>query len=314
MFEIAQKSAYNLKMNTEEREVVELCDAWVREVGEKGDPNKEIAAFIKRTINETIYNAPDELLDMLFDRGSIGEFDAVEYEGAWKNGLVAYEAAKGGTVPRSWIDFTVLKPVRSNRQIETDLSYVDMRKNGFKSVANLTNFAMEALHNALFYDIFSTVDNGITGGPQLITDGSPNPTMTAMDALALYLKDRNPSGGVAVTLSKYAQAIMRMSNQVDFMSDRMKEEFSRYGFATSYNGVSIASIAGAKKLGTGELLIPDKRIFGIADKIGVLDRVGDVAVYENSDDQKEVIHIMVKNFTHDFVISNPENIAKIELS
>ena len=201
MFEIAQKSAYNLKMSTEEREAVELCDAWVKDVGEKGDPNKEIAAFIKRTINEKIYNAPDELLDFLFDRGSIGEFDDLDITGAPKNNLIAYEAAKGGAVRRSFIDFPALKPFRNNRQVETDLSYVDMRKNGFKSVANVTNFAVEALQNALFYDVFSVIDNAIVGGDQLITEASANPTITSMDSLVLYLTDRNPTGAIAGRVS-----------------------------------------------------------------------------------------------------------------
>ncbi len=39
-----------------------------------------------------------------------------------------------------------------NRQVETDISYVDLRKNGFKSIATLTTFMKEACQNALFYD------------------------------------------------------------------------------------------------------------------------------------------------------------------
>ena len=47
-----------------------------REIGKTGkDPECTIAEFINRTVNEEIYNAPDELLDQIFERGSVGEFD-----------------------------------------------------------------------------------------------------------------------------------------------------------------------------------------------------------------------------------------------
>jgi len=314
MFEIAQKSAYNLKMNTEETEVAQLCDAWVREVAEKGDPEKEIAAFIKRTIQERIYNAPDELLDMLFNRGTVGEFDDLEVTVEPKNTLVAYEAAKGGTVYRSWIDWKVLHPTWKNRQCESDLSYVDMRKNGFKSIAILTNFAEESLKNSLFYDVFGMIDAAITGGDQLIMELSPLPTLTSMEELSLYLNDRDPAASVIVTLSRYAQAIRRMPGFAQYMSDGMKDDFNRYGIAKFFDGIPVAAISGAKKLANGGLLIPDKKIFGIAGKVGTLDMKGQIRVYENMDDQSETLKIAVKDFTYGFAITHIDNVAKIVLA
>lgn len=314
MYDIAEKVSYNQNLLTEEKEVTELCDAWVKEVSEKGDPNKEIAAFIKRTINEEVYNAPDELLDMIFERGSVGEFDDYEVVGTPKNTLVAHEAAKGGNVDRSYIDFSVLKPTWKNRQVETDLSYVDMRRNGFKSVALLTTYATEALKNAMFYDIFTMVDAAITGGEQAIAESTAMPTQTSMDKLSLYLNDRNPQAGVAVTLSKYAQAIMRMDGYEAYLSDAMKDEFNRYGIARFYDGIKIASISGAKRQGNGNLLIPDKKIFGIAGTIGNLDMKGEVRVYEDMDNQNEVLKIKVADFTYGFCITNIDNVCKITMA
>ena len=112
-------------------------------------------------MSDEVYNGPDELLDRIFVRGNIGEFDDVAYNKVGKNTLNAHEAAKGGVVERSWIDMSAIKPVWRNRQIETDLSYVDLRKNGFKSVANLTVFMKEACQNALFYDLFAQIDTAI---------------------------------------------------------------------------------------------------------------------------------------------------------
>lgn len=224
MYDVAEKVEYKRTLSAEEKEIYEISDAWCKEIGKTGcDEKKEIAAFVNKVVNEEIYNAPDELLDSMFDRGSIGEFDDEEFTKTPKNTLEAHEAAKGGTVDRSYIDFTAVKPIVRNRQIETDLSYVDLRKNGFKSVATLTTYAKEALQNALFYDVFSMIDNAIVGGEQLVTAGGKVPTQTAIDAFNLYLLDRDPSA-VAVCLSKYAQALGRMSGRSQYMSDSMKEK------------------------------------------------------------------------------------------
>ena len=257
LFDVAEKVEYKRDLNTEEKEIAEISDAWAREIGETGkDPECEVAAYIKRTVQDEIYNAPDELLDQLFVRGNVGEFDDVEYDKEAKNTLVSYEAAKGGAVDRSWIDLTAIKPVWKNRQIETDLSYVDLRKNGFKSIANLTVFMKEACQNALFYDVLSQIDAAIIGGEAKIDVTGKVPTLADMDALSLYLNDRSDDS-VIVTLTKYAQAIRRMDGFAQYMSNDMKNDFNRYGLVKTYDSIGIAAISGAKRQGNGDLLIPD---------------------------------------------------------
>ena len=314
MFDVAEKVEYKRNLTNEEKEIFEISDAWCREIGKTGnDKDCEIAAFVNKVVNEEIYNAPDELLDSMFDRGSIGEFDDEEFVKSPKNTLEAHEAAKGGTVDRSYIDFTAIKPITKNRQIETDLSYLDLRKNGFKSVATLTTYAKEALQNALFYDVFSMIDNAIVGGDQLVTAGGKVPTQTAVDAFNLYLLDRDPAA-VAVCLSKYAQALGRMSGRTQYMSDAMKDEFNRYGLVNFIDGVRIASISGAKKTGKGQLMLPDLRIFGVAGKIGALDMKGELHTYEDMDNSNEKVIIRVKDFTYSVGITNIENCAKMVLT
>lgn len=314
MYDVAEKVEYKRELNTEEKEIFEISDAWCREIGRTGkDNDHEIAAFVNKVINEEIYNAPDELLDSMFDRGSIGEFDDEEFIRNPKNTLEAHEAAKGGTVDRSWIDFTAIKPITRNRQIETDLSYVDLRKNGFKSVATLTTYAKEALQNALFYDVFSMVDKAIVGGEQEILVGGAVPTQAAVDKFNLYLLDRDPSA-VAVCLSKYAQALGRMDGRAQYLSNSMKDEFNRYGLVNFIDGVRIASISGARKTGKGQLLLPDLRIFGVAGKIGGLDMKGEIHTYEDMDNSNEKVIIRVKDFTYSVGITNIENCAKMALT
>lgn len=314
MYDIAQKTEYNLNLSVEEKEIAQVCDAWAKEIGERGvDSDHEIAAYIKRTVTDEVYNAPDELLDQLFERGSVGEFDDTYSEKEAKNTLVAYEAAKGGNVDKSWIDFSALAPTWKNRQVETDISYVDLRKNGFKSIAKLTTFGKESLQNALFYDVFSAVDAAITGGEQKIDVTGAVPTLTAMDALSLYLTDRDPNA-VAVALTKYVQQVGRMDGYSQYMSDSMKDKFNRYGLIDTFDRLKLAGISGAKKQGNGDLLIPDKRIFGIAGKIGTLDMKGELHVYETLDNNKEAVNIKIADFTYGYAITNIENAAKIVFS
>lgn len=249
----------------------------------------------------------------MFDRGNVGEFDDVEYDKEAKNTLVSYEAAKGGVVDRSWIDLTAIKPVWKNRQIETDLSYVDLRKNGFKSIANLTVFMKEACQNALFYDVLSQIDAAIVGGEAKIDVTGKVPTLADMDALSLYLNDRSDDS-VIVTLTKYAQAIRRMDGFAQYMSNDMKNDFNRYGLVKTYDSIGIAAISGAKRQGNGDLLIPDKRVFGIAGKVGNLDMKGDIHVFQDMNNQSEQIHLMLKDFTYGFSITKIENCAKIVMA
>lgn len=311
VYDVAEKVEYKRPLNSEEKEISEVVDAWAREIGETGkDPDQEIAAFVRKTVNEEVYNAPDELLDQIFDRGSIGEFDDEEGTTTPKNSLIAHEAAKGGTVDRSWIDINAIKPIWRNRQIETDLSYVDLRKNGFKSIATLTTFMKEACQNVLFYDALSTADMAITGGEQLIAVVGNAPTLEAMDLLSLYLNDRDDNN-VMITLNKYAQAIRRMPGFAEHLSNEMKNDFNRYGLVKSYDAIGIAGISGAKKQGNGNLLIPDKRIYGVAGKIGNLDMKGDIHVYQDMNNQKETIHVTLKDFTYGMMITKIENIAKV---
>jgi len=313
MFEIAQKSCYRRELSSEEKDIAKLSDAWVREVAEKGDPDKEIAAFLKRTISDEVYDAPDELLDMIFDRGSVGEFDDYEVTKTPKNTLVAHEAAKGGTVDASYIDFSSLKPTWKNRQVEFEIPYVEMRRDGFKTIANFTTWGKEALQNALFYDVFGVMDSAITGGEQLINETGTKPTQVTMDTLSLYLNDRS-SDAVAVTLTKYAQAIARMEGYAQYMSEAMKNDFNRYGLVKFFDGINIAGISSAKKVVNGNLLIPDKRIFGIAGKVGTLDMKGDIHVYEDMDNANEVVRVRIKDFTYGYAITNIENVAKVTIA
>lgn len=315
IFELAQKTERQAAMTDNETTAMAQLDEWAREIGREGhDKNHEIAAFMRKAINEEIYNAPSELLDAMFDRGSIGEFDDYDAVKSPKNTLVAYEAAKGGSVPKSYLDISVLRPEWKNRQVETEISYADLRLNGWKSVALLTTYAVDALNNAMFKDVFDVIDRAIAAGADnCIIETGTVPTAASMDAAALYLNDRNQGGSVFVALSKYIQAISKLKG---FESYAMRDEVNQTGVLKMYDGVSLHGISAAKKYGDGQLLITDKRIFGVAGKIGTLDMKGEIHVYEDMDNDNEKVEIKVKDFTYGYSFNKDtlDNVCKIILA
>lgn len=313
MYNWAQKVDHKIDLDSEEKEISSVVDAWAKNIGKTGKPNNEIANYIVKTVEPEIYNAPDELLDSLFDRGSIGEFeDKIVVENP-KNTLVAHEAAKGGTVDKSYIDVERVTPIWKHRQVETEISYADLRRNGFKTIANLTLFAEEALKNKLFFDVFSILDSAIVGGEQVIAAGGNTPSQTAMDKLSLYLIDRGENP-MSISLSKYAQAIARMAGHATFMSNDMKNDFNRYGLVNFFNGVKIGTISSARKTGDGQMLLPDQRIFGVAGKIGDIDMRGELFVYETPDNKREQIELKITGFEYGVLINKIDKVCKIVMA
>ena len=252
---------------------------------------------------------------MMFDKDSIGEFDDYEIEKTPKNTLVAYDAAKGGNVNKSYIDGSILKPTWKHGQVETELSYAQLRRGGFKSIAQLSVFAKEALDNKKIKDAFTALDKAIVGGEQVInvTGGVSALTVANMDALSLYIMDMLDSGDTAFAfgLNKYAQKIAQLQGANSFMSDNMKDAYNRYGLAKEYNGLLIGGFSGQKKASDGELLVPDKRIFGVSGKIGTICDRGDLRVYQTMDNNKEKVSLKFTGYEYGIKITRPDKVAKI---
>lgn len=313
MYEIACKTSRNLAMSEDERTIASGLDTYFKKVGETGnDKDQEIAAFVKKVVNEELYEAPDELLDAIFDRNDIGEFDDLEVLVDPKNTLIAYAAAKEGNVPRSYIDARFLTPTWANKQVETELKMAELRRNGWKSVAKLTEYAVAALKNTMFKEIFTAIDNAITSGDNYLLVSGSSVTQAAIDALTLYVNDRTDDGYM-VSLSKYAQQASKLTG---FNSEAMLNEIHRTGRLGVIDGVSVYPISSAKKLGDNSLLIPDRRIFGIAAKIGVLSMKGEVRVLEETNINTETIHLKFADFTFGYAFKESaiENVFKVAFS
>ena len=316
MYDWAEKVNRGASLTAEENEISQVVDAWAKEIGTKGkDNDNEIAEFIIKTITDPVYNKPDALIEKMFEMDSIGEFDDYVINKTPKNTLVAYESAKGGNVYKSYIDTSALTPTWKHAQVETEISYTQLRRGGFKSIANMAVFAKEALDNKKIKDVFSALDTAIAGGEQVfeVTGGESALTKTVLDKLSLYVLDHLADGdtGIMFGLNKYAQAIANMSGYTSYMSSTMKDDYNRYGLVKEYGGCLIGGFSGARKAADGELLVPNNRIFGISGIIGTLCDRGELRVYETLDNNKERVSLKFTGYEYGIKITNPENVAKI---
>ena len=92
----------------------------------------------------------------------------------------------------------------------------------------------------------------------------------------------------------------------------MKDDFNRYGLVNFIDGVRVAHIPSVVKVNEQPVL-PDGKVFGIADKIGTLDMRGSLRMYETFDNTAEKVDLKLTGFEYGFMISSPENICKLTI-
>ena len=316
MFDWASKVVYNGEMTSDEKEITKGMDAWAREIGKKGDASHEIAELVRKTFAPEEISAPSELISMIFDEDSIGEFDDYREEIDPKNTIVAHDAIIEGNVDRSFLEHKIGVPVWTNLAAETDVSMQDLRRGGYRSVANLTNYLREALELKRVQKIMAAIDAAIVSGqPNYIAEAEALPTTASMDALELYLHDVHENGDlVAFALSKYHQAISKLPAAERFITDAERNMYNSTGFIDTYGGVTLMSYSSQKKLADGSLIVPDKRVFGFAGKIGSAITRGEARVLEEQDINTERIHIKVTGFNFGYTIRDAKKIAKMVMA
>lgn len=304
-------------LSPEDQEISAVMDNWAKEVGRTGfDRDHEISQLVRRAITPETVEAPSALLEAMFDQDSIGEFDDVYAEVAPKNTIQVYDAVQGGNVYRSFVDFTNIKPQWFNLQAETDISLRDMRKGGYKTVANMVNYINEALELNKIVRVINLVDNTIvSGNAGYINEAGANVTETSVDALVLYLADMSLGDTPQIfALNKYIQTIAGFDKANTYANDAVKGQFWNDGFLRQYAGAVLNGFSGQRKLANGDFIIPDKKVFGVAGKIGQLTTRGETQVYQETDINAEKIHIKVGGYSFGVMLTAPEMIGKIVIS
>lgn len=313
----AQHKVYGVELSAEEKELDAAVKDYWKEVGKSGfDRDQELAALIRRVVTPEVVMPAGELLSRMFNEGSVGEFDDVNYETSPENDLVAHEAIIGGNVDKSYIDFTRTTPTWKSLQVETEIPYQELRRNDYKTVANLVNWAKEALEMKRVSMVLTALSAAITGGAaNYINEAGTNPTDTSMAALSLYLHDvSDGSAPIAAGLSKYIQAVGNLTNTNTNKTDMEKSMWNRTGFVKDYAGVELIGYSGQKKFPDGTTVVPDKTLFGVAGKIGNLDMRGELNVYETPDNNREVLSLKLNGYTFGYAFTNILKAAKMVIA
>lgn len=303
-----------LQLSEEDKAIAETVDKWAKEIGEGTRPYKELSAYFQKVIQPEVYNAPMDLLNMFFeDQPSIGEFDDWAIDKAPKNTLQAYEAAKNGNVKKSYIDFEKIAPVNTHLQIETEIKMADLRKNGFKTIARMTQYAIDELRNKMFFSMFNTIDSTIVGAAQTATVATA-PDKTTMDKLAKYVRSQLVNGmPVTISNSDRAYEISEVPGAT-LLSDTMRDQINNTGVLALYRQLRIMEIAASRETGNGDKLINANRVYGIAGTIGEKALKGELRVLSSEDINNEVINLKFTGFEFTYAITYPEKVFKLTIS
>lgn len=321
MIEWANRVEYNkgtlTKMDAEDQEIAQVVDAWSKKIGKTGyDEHHELSALITKSITAEDVAAPYELIDRLFDTTTIGEFDDYRETKQPKNTYKAYEAIPGGNVDRSFVDHSVLTPKYTTLQVETDISFQDLRRNGYKSVASAITGIREVLELKKIASFISALNEGIANGAENYFAATASlPAEADMDKIALYLHDMSDGSMPFVfAQNKYIQAVSDLTKAQKFATDKEKNMFNSNGFMATYSGLDLFGLSGQKKMADGTFAVPSGYIFGAAGKIGTAITRGETLVFQESDINSQKTHIIVTGFTFGRIIHSIENAAKITLS
>lgn len=317
LVEWASKVVYGKNLAQEEKDFSEYADQWARELGKSGhDANHELAAMVQKAITADEIAAPSELLGRMFDETTIGEFDDMVAVQEPKNTIQVHEAILEGNVDRSFVDIKTVQPTWVTLAAETDIPMIDLRRGGYKTVANYINWIKEALEAKRVLNVINAVDALIVSGqPNYIAEATAAPTATSADALALYVQDVSDGGRpIAFMLNKYRQAMAKLAQASRWPVDADKSMYNNDGFLRDYAGMELLGFSGQKKMGDGNLVLPDKRVFGVGGKIGVAALRGEARVLEHEDINAERVHLKVTGFTYGYAVTDITKMAKIVMA
>lgn len=308
-----------VNLSAEDKDISAAMDAFLKEgVGKTGaDPNHEIAQLIRKAITPDVVAAPTELIDMLFEpTGNVGEFDDVTYEIEPENTIRVYESVPGGNVNRSYIDHKNMTPQWKSLQAETEISLADIRRGGYRTVANAVQNIRNAFDQKKVALLLSAMDGVvISGGANYINETGSAPTEASMDKLAIYLLDVATTDNlVAFGQNRYIQPVAAFEKTTKYLTDTDKTWYNQHGLNALYSGVKLMGYSGTKKLADGSLIVPNGVVFGAAGPVGKMCTRGDTIVLQETDINSEKIHIKVNGYTFGYAITAPKKIGKIVIA
>lgn len=295
----------------EDKALTSHLDTWARGLGAGTIPRHELATFLSKVVTPEYYNTPTEILnDFLTQSMTVGEFDYLDISVLPKNTLKAIESAKNGNVDKSYIDYDELVPKQFSLQIETEVKWEELRRDGYISIARLIDFAMDEFRNKMFFILMNEIDGVVSGGAN---EGTGALTTTSMNKMVKYLRGNRESSRerlTALTNSDNAFDISRLADSVAYLSERMKDQLHNDGQLTKYGNVAIKDIESGKTTGNGEALLNPARVYGTAGSIGEYAMRGALRVYEKDDTNAELTELKLTGFSFIMHITKPSKIYK----
>lgn len=324
MFDIASKMNENkyfaldwafrvenkVEMSEAEKDMSAEIDAWAKEIGNGVRPYAELSAYLTKVVQPIYADAPYEMLNTFFEFSSAGEFDSFEVAEDAKNMLQAYESARAvGNVDRSFVDYKSSFVTWKHIQIETEVTLEKLRKGGYKTVAELTNFAEIALRNKIFAMVMSIVDATVVSGENY---GSGVLSDALINDMIDYMNDFSSEGMILAT-SANINAVAKVV-PVTYLSDRMKEDYNRVGTLNVVRGVTLQGVTRAAKMADGTMPISANTLYGICGKIGEIINRGEMRVYSTQDINAEKIHLKFTGVEFGVTVKHPELLFKHQIS
>lgn len=96
----------------------------------------------------------------------------------------------------------------------------------------------------------------------------------------------------------------------------MLDTLNRLGRLETFSGCELLPVPAVRKQGDGTGLFIDKRVFGVAGKIGTLTMRGDIKTYEEDNINKEKFHLKITGFNYGYTFEGTaaEKVVKAVLS
>ena len=262
----------SIVLSQEDVEISNSINDYIKRLDKFGSQvaGEQIAQLVNVIVTDEVYNAPSEILDMIFDTTSYDEFDKVKVTKNIKNTLIAYESsARTGNVKKSYVDFTKGTVKETHLQIETELKMSDLRRQGALGVAEFALMALETFNNKKFAIVMDMIDGLIAGGDNAFECTGGSLTLAGINDFTGYLNDHITEGSpLAIGLSNIIRKVYQIANIEAKMSDDMLTELNQKTYLAVKDGVSFVPIKAGKKMGDGSTLLKPDTFYGISGKVG----------------------------------------------
>jgi hypothetical protein len=244
-----------------------------------------LSEVLETLVQEQTMQDTDAILSKIFDVQSVGaNTQYIAYKSP-ENTLTPYEARPGGNVPASELNVAPTETTIKNLQIETFIGYDDIARNGWKSVALATEYASAAFKNQIFSHIFTEIEFGLVAGSNVIT------------AAGVYASDAEMAE-LATFASQFAQGCIFARKK--YITNALMQPSARYRDMNEKSYAGVPLLYDAPTTQGDPYLLPDKRMYAIAGKLGSIGGLKNLNTYQEDDITKERLHLKFSGYTYSY--------------